>query len=191
MAKGLITKKMTDNNEPIMEEQASAEAQDGGLNAPSDKDYDAEIAMLNKQIEELKDKYLRLFADFDNHKKRSIRERQEWAASAGKDIVTAILPVIDDMERALKATNENTDVNAMREGLDLVFTKFVNIMDQKGLKAVSSIGEPFDVEKHEAITEIPAPSEDMKGKVIDEVEKGYTLNDKVIRYAKVVVGKRD
>jgi len=182
---------MTDNNEPIMEEQSAMEAPEDGLNAPSDKDYDAEIAMLNKQIEELKDKYLRLFADFDNHKKRSVRERQEWAASAGKDIVTAILPVIDDMERALKATNENTDVNAMREGLALVFTKFTNIMDQKGLKSLSSIGEPFDVEKHEAITEIPAPSEDMKGKVIDEVEKGYTLNDKVIRYAKVVVGKRD
>jgi molecular chaperone GrpE len=191
MAKGLNTRQMTDNNEPIMEEQSAMEAPEDGLNAPSDKDYDAEIAMLNKQIEELKDKYLRLFADFDNHKKRSVRERQEWAASAGKDIVTAILPVIDDMERALKATNENTDVNAMREGLALVFTKFTNIMDQKGLKSLSSIGEPFDVEKHEAITEIPAPSEDMKGKVIDEVEKGYTLNDKVIRYAKVVVGKRD
>jgi molecular chaperone GrpE len=147
------------------------------------------IALLEKQVEEQKDKYLRLFSDFDNYKKRSARERNDTIQSAGKEIMSALIPVADDMERAMKAFKESQDIESIKAGLDLVYTKFVTTLENKGLKGFDAIGEVFDVEKHEAITEIPAPTEDMRGKVIDQVEKGYYLNEKIVRYAKVVVGK--
>ncbi len=147
------------------------------------------IALLEKQVEEQKDKYLRLFSDFDNYKKRSARERNDTIQSAGKEIMSALIPVADDMERAMKAFKESQDIESIKAGLELVYTKFVSTLENKGLKGFDAIGEIFDVEKHEAITEIPAPNEEMKGKVIDQVEKGYYLNEKIVRYAKVVVGK--
>ncbi|MEI6311917.1 MAG: nucleotide exchange factor GrpE [Bacteroidota bacterium] len=147
------------------------------------------IVLLEKQVEEQKDKYLRLFSDFDNYKKRSARERNDTIQSAGKEIMSALIPVADDMERAMKAFKESQDIESIKAGLELVYTKFVSTLENKGLKGFDAIGEIFDVEKHEAITEIPAPNEEMKGKVIDQVEKGYYLNEKIVRYAKVVVGK--
>ena len=136
----------------------------------------------------LNDKYLRLFAEFDNFKRRTQKERVELLQTAGKDVIVSMLPVLDDFDRANKATENATDINAIREGIQLVHTKLKSILVQKGLKEMESINTVFDTDHHEAITKIPAPSEDMKGKVMDELEKGYTLNDKVIRFAKVVVG---
>ena len=136
----------------------------------------------------LNDKYLRLFAEFDNYKRRTQKERVELLQTAGKDVVVSLLPVLDDFERALKATENATEVTAIREGVMLVQTKLKSILSQKGLKELESLHTVFDTDIHEAITKIPAPNDDLKGKVVDELEKGYTLNDKVIRFAKVVVG---
>lgn len=143
---------------------------------------------LKQENSNLNDKYLRLFAEFDNYKRRTQKERVELLQTAGKDVVVSLLPVLDDFERALKATENATEVSAIREGVMLVQTKLKSILGQKGLKEVESLNTPFDTDMHEAITKIPAPSDDLKGKVVDELEKGYTLNDKVIRFAKVVVG---
>lgn len=143
---------------------------------------------LQKENATLNDKYLRLFAEFDNYKRRTQKERVELLQTAGKDVVVSLLPVLDDFERALKATENATEVSAIRDGIMLVQAKLKSILSQKGLKELESIHTVFDTDIHEAITKIPATSDDLKGKVIDELEKGYTLNDKVIRFAKVVVG---
>lgn len=143
---------------------------------------------LQQENSALNDKYLRLFAEFDNYKRRTQKERIELLQTAGKDVVVSLLPVLDDFERALKSTENATEVDAIREGILLVQNKLKSIMSQKGLKEIESRNQVFDTDLHEAITKIPAPSEDLKGKVVDELEKGYTLNDKVIRFAKVVVG---
>jgi molecular chaperone GrpE len=171
-----------ENEQTVSTEENATKTNEIGL-------LEEKIAALEKQIEEHKDKYLRLFSDFDNTKKRNARERIENIQSAGKEIMSALIPVADDMERAMKAFKESQDIESIKAGLDLVYTKFVSTLESKGLKGFDSIGETFDVEKHEAITEIPAPNEEMKGKVMDQVEKGYYLNEKIIRYAKVVVGK--
>ncbi|MNJ93014.1 heat shock protein GrpE [compost metagenome] len=143
---------------------------------------------LLQQVSELNDKYLRLFAEFDNFKRRTQKERVELLQTAGKDIVVSLLPVLDDFERAIKATEKSTEVAPVREGIELVQTKLKSILTQKGLKEIESLNTPFDTDLHEAITQIPSPTEEQKGKVIDQLEKGYTLNDKVVRFAKVVVG---
>ncbi|MCW3125295.1 MAG: nucleotide exchange factor GrpE [Bacteroidetes bacterium] len=150
---------------------------------------DEEIISLKKQLDEYKDKHLRLYADFDNFKKRNAKERLELILTAGKDVIMELLPIIDDFERALKSAETTKDVEAVKEGMNLIYQKLVRNMEAKGLKAIEAKGKDFNVEQHEAITEIPAPTPDMVGKVIDEVEKGYYLNDKLIRFAKVVVGK--
>ncbi|MDQ1142156.1 nucleotide exchange factor GrpE [Pedobacter agri] len=143
---------------------------------------------LQAEVQQLNDKYLRLYAEFDNYKRRTQKERVELLQTAGKDVIVSLLPVLDDFDRALKAMETAADVAPVKEGILLVSTKLKNSLAQKGLKDVESINQPFDTDFHEAITNIPAPSDDLKGKVIDEVEKGYTLNDNVIRFAKVVVG---
>jgi len=143
---------------------------------------------LQAEVQQLNDKYLRLYAEFDNYKRRTQKERVELLQTAGKDVIVSLLPVLDDFDRALKAMETAADVAPVKEGILLVSTKLKNTLAQKGLKDVSSINEPFNTDFHEAITNIPAPTEDLKGKVLDEVEKGYTLNDNVIRFAKVVVG---
>ncbi len=138
---------------------------------------------------ELNDKYLRLYSEFDNYRRRTSKERLELFKTAGEDILTDLLPVLDDFERALQNMDKKGDVKTIRKGVDLVYNKFKNTLDSKGLKPFTSIETPFDPDVHEAITKIPAPSKKLKGKVVDEVEKGYKLNDKVIRFAKVVVGE--
>ncbi|TCD29275.1 nucleotide exchange factor GrpE [Pedobacter psychrodurus] len=143
---------------------------------------------LQAEVQQLNDKYLRLYAEFDNYKRRTQKERVELLQTAGKDVIVSLLPVLDDFDRALKAMETAADVAPVKEGILLVSTKLKNTLAQKGLKDVESISQPFNTDFHEAITNIPAPTEDLKGKVIDEVEKGYTLNDNVIRFAKVVVG---
>ena len=137
----------------------------------------------------MKDKYLRLYSEFENYRRRTSKERLELIKTASQDLMTEIIPVVDDFERAFKASENEEDVTKVRDGNQLVFQKFQRILEGKGLKVMEGlIGEPFDAETQEAITQIPAPTEELKGKVIDVVEKGYTLGDKVVRYAKVVIG---
>lgn len=137
-----------------------------------------------------KDKFMRLYAEFENYKRRTSKEKYELMLTASKDIIVQLLPVIDDMERAFKMLDgQSEEVKKELEGFKLIHKKFFGTLESKGLKPIESISKPFDVEMHEAVTKIPAPTDDLKGKVIDEVEKGYTLNDVVIRYAKVVVGE--
>jgi molecular chaperone GrpE len=143
---------------------------------------------LQAEVEEQKDKYLRLFAEFDNFKRRNAKEKIELIQIAGKDVIIAMLEVMDDCDRAEKQLAESNDIAVQKEGIQLVFNKLRNTLQARGLTAMQSINTPFDVEKHEAITEIEVP-EKMKGKVVDEIEKGYYLNNKIIRFAKVVVGK--
>lgn len=148
-----------------------------------------ELDNLKKELEEQKEKFIRLYADFDNFKRRNAKERVELIQTAGREVIQAMLEVLDDCERAEKQMNQSDDLNLIREGISLVFNKFRNVLQSKGLKEMKSIGEEFNPDFHEAITEIPVPDEKMKGKIVDEVEKGYTLNDKIIRFSKVVVGK--
>ncbi len=150
---------------------------------------DSELEKLQAELQEQKDKYLRLMAEFDNFRRRTAKERIELIQTAGKDVIVSLLDVLDDCDRAEKQLQGSDDIAVQKEGIQLVFNKLRSSLQSKGVKAMESINADFDVEKHEAITEIPAPSEEMKGKVIDEVMKGYYLNDKIIRFAKVVVGK--
>lgn len=134
------------------------------------------------------DKLLRLYADFDNYRKRTLKEKHQDSVQASASLILSLLPVMDDFERALKHNTSSAEPDPMMEGLTLIFNKFNAILESKGLTAIEALGAPFDTDYHEAILNIPAPSEDMKGKVIDLVEKGYLLNGKVIRFAKVIVG---
>lgn len=145
-----------------------------------------ETSNFEKELADLKDTYTRLYADFDNYKKRSLKERSELIRFAGSDVVTSLLPVLDDFERALKSFGD--EENTMKEGIQLIYSKLVNTLEQRGLKAIESIGTDFNVDFHEAVSNVPVEDESQKGKVIDELEKGYSMHDKVIRYAKVVVG---
>lgn len=151
---------------------------------------DVEIAELKKEFDELRDKYVRLYADFDNFRKRTAKEKLEVIQTAGKDVIVGLLPVLDDFERALKAIEGKEEAAAAREGMLLIHNKLLNNLSAKGLKAMETKGQEFNADIHEAITEIPAPTPELEGKVVDEVEKGYYLNDKIIRFAKVVVGKK-
>jgi molecular chaperone GrpE len=148
-----------------------------------------ELSKLKAEIQELKDKYLRQVAEFDNYRKRTARESLELRHTAGKDVIVSLLDVLDDCDRAEKQLHVSDDIGTIKEGIQLIFQKLRNSLQAKGVKPMSSIGNRFDPDQHEAITEVPVPSEELKGKVIDEVEKGYYLNDKIIRFAKVVVGK--
>lgn len=143
---------------------------------------------LQGKLAELNDKYLRLYSDFDNFRKRTAKEKVDLIQSGGEDVFKSMLPIIDDFERAIKSNAETTDIHTINEGVNLIYNKFKNILSQKGLEEMKSMGEPFNTDLHEAITSIAAPSEETKGKILDELEKGYTLNGKVIRFAKVVIG---
>ncbi|GAA0878466.1 nucleotide exchange factor GrpE [Algoriphagus jejuensis] len=152
---------------------------------------EAEIneAKLESEIAELKEKYLRLYSDFENFRKRTSKERIDLITNASEDVLKDLIPVVDDFERAFKASETETDSVKIREGNQLIFQKLVRILETKGLKVMGDLsGKPFNPDTQEAITQIPAPSEELKGKVIDVVEKGYTLGEKVVRYAKVVTG---
>lgn len=150
---------------------------------------ESEIEKLKEELQDQKDKYLRLYAEFDNFKRRTATERKDIVATAGREVIQSLLDVLDDSDRAEKQLNAATDMAQVKEGILLVFNKLRNALQNKGLKAMESIHTLFDVEKHDAITEIPSPTENLKGKVLDEVQKGYYLGDKIIRHAKVVVGK--
>lgn len=151
-------------------------------------DEQAATEQLRAELDTANDKYLRLYAEFDNYKRRIAKERIELMQTAGKEVITNLLPVLDDLDRALKAFETATEVAPVKEGISLVTQKLKTMLTNQGLKEMESIGKPFDADLQEAITNVPAPSDDLKGKVIDEIEKGYFLHDKVIRHAKVVVG---
>jgi molecular chaperone GrpE len=148
-----------------------------------------DLEKLQGELQAQKDKYLRLFAEFDNFRKRSAKERLDLMQTAGKEVIVSLLDVLDDCDRAEKQLQNSNDLDQVKEGVQLVFNKLRATLQNKGLQAMESLHQDFDPGKHEAITEIPAPSEELKGKIIDELTKGYYLNDKLIRFAKVVVGK--
>jgi molecular chaperone GrpE len=185
-----------ENVNPEMEqEQQDTAHQEGGEPLISHEQAEAEsepatgktLESLEMELSEAKDKYLRLFAEFDNFRRRTAKEKNELIQTASKDLMTALIPVLDDTDRAIKASEGKED--GMPEGVRLILDKLRNTLTQRGLKQMQSTGEVFNAELMEAVTEFPAPTEDLKGKVIDTVENGYYLNDTIIRYAKVVVGK--
>ena len=149
---------------------------------------EAVVDSASRDLAELKDKYLRLYADFENFRRRTAREKLDLISNANENLLQALIPVVDDFERAMQSIDSTDDVTALREGISLIYIKLYKTLEGKGLKPMSAKGELFDADLHESITQFPAPSEDLKGKVIDEIEKGYYLNDKVIRFAKVIVG---
>lgn len=148
-----------------------------------------ELEKANAEIEEQKDKYLRLSAEFDNYRKRTMKEKAELILNGGEKSISSILPIVDDFERALKNMETATDVVAVKEGVELIYSKFMSVLGQNGVKVIETKEQPLDTDYHEAIAVIPAPTEALKGKILDCVQTGYTLNDKVIRHAKVVVGE--
>mgnify|MGYP000481510003 FL=1 len=148
-----------------------------------------ELEKANEQIEEQKDKYLRLAAEFDNYRKRTMKEKAELILNGGEKSISSILPIVDDFERALKNMETATDVAAVKEGVELIYNKFMSVLGQNGVKVIETKEQPLDTDYHEAIAVIPAPNEALKGKILDCVQTGYILNDKVIRHAKVVVGE--
>ncbi|MFC2112810.1 nucleotide exchange factor GrpE [Bacteroidota bacterium] len=151
-------------------------------------DDSAKTKELQKELQEQKDKYLRLSADFDNFRKRTLREKMEMSKLAGEEIYVKILPVLDDLERAMKVIDEAKDLEAVKDGMLLIYNKFKEYLNQQGVKEIDAIHQEFDTDVHEAVTQIPEKDKKLKGKVVDIVEKGYYLNEKVIRYAKVVIG---
>ena len=178
-------KEQVDNTEEInttvneIEQDIDQQAEE---NAPSPVDT------LKQELSLANDKYLRLYAEFDNFRRRTIKEREEARKLEGKDLIVSLLPVLDDFERASRAMETATDVAPVKEGVTLIQNKLKNALTKHGLKEMESIGTPFDPDLQEAITNIPAPTDDLKGKVVDEMEKGYLLNDRVVRFAKVIVG---
>jgi molecular chaperone GrpE len=181
------------NKKDIIEEQEINNEQEA-VQVEENQEVEAEVVQEEPTPEELiqveKDKFLRLFAEFENYKKRTTKERIELFKTAGQEVMTSLLPVVDDFERALSHIEENKETEELRKGVLLIYQKLYNTLELKGLSKVETKdGDTFDAEIHEAITQIPAPSKDLKGKVIDCVEKGYKLGDKIIRYPKVVIGQ--
>lgn len=191
----IFKKNKMQSNKDVADTNESA-PQEEILNQQDEQKVDEQTVPVENPVELLKeelaianDKYLRLYSDFENYKKRMMRERVDLIKTAGADVIASLLPVLDDLERALKAMdNTTTNVEAVKEGVILIQTKLKNQLAQHGLQALESVNKPFDTDLHEAVTNLPVEDESKKGIVIDEIEKGYMLNDKVLRHAKVVVG---
>ena len=173
------------------EKKAASEEQPKGQETPKheEKEEESELQKIQQELAEQKDKFLRLSAEFDNYRKRTMKEKAELILNGGEKSITSILPVVDDLERALKNMETATDVEAVKEGVQLIYNKFMNVLGQNGVKVIETQEQPLNTDYHEAIAVIPAPEEKKKGKILDCVQTGYTLNDKVIRHAKVVVGE--
>ena len=171
------------------EEQPQNEQAEDATPLTHEEELEKELEKAQEEIEEQKDKYLRLSAEFDNYRKRTMKEKAELILNGGEKSLSSILPVVDDFERAIKTMETATDVNAVKEGEELIYNKFMAVLAQNGVKVIETKDQPLDTDYHEAIAVIPAPSEAQKGKILDCVQTGYTLNDKVLRHAKVVVGE--
>ena len=182
----MLKKKKTEDMDPA--ENTTGAVDETTQSAETTEQIPSAEEKLKEELAAANDKYLRLFAEFDNFRRRTTNERKELLVTAGKEIIVSLLPVLDDFERAFKSMETATDVVAVQAGVELIYSKLNNILAQKGLKPMDSVGQPFDADLHEAITNIPAPNEELKGKVLDEMEKGYYLGDKVVRFAKVIVG---
>lgn len=171
------------------EEQPQNEQAEDATPLTHEEELEKELEKAQEEIGEQKDKYLRLSAEFDNYRKRTMKEKAELILNGGEKSLSSILPVVDDFERAIKTMETATDVNAVKEGVELIYNKFMAVLAQNGVKVIETKDQPLDTDYHEAIAVIPAPSEAQKGKILDCVQTGYTLNDKVLRHAKVVVGE--
>jgi molecular chaperone GrpE len=184
-----INPEATDMN--LENEQANEVVENNEATQPENNQEDPalKIAELQAKADDANDKYLRLYSEFDNFRKRTAKERLDLIATAGQDVFKIIIPLLDDFERAIKNNESTEDIEAVKEGFKQIYNKTLSSANSKGLEAIVSTGTAFDADLHEAITNIPAPSEDLKGKVVDEVEKAYKLNGKVIRFAKVIVGQ--
>lgn len=173
-------------------EESLPDAHNPDMGEPEEKpvvhETESDLEKSQREAREWKDKYLRLFAEFDNFRKRTIRERVELLGSASGEVIKEILPILDDFDRAVKANENAEEINTVKEGFVLIHQKLYRKLEAKGLKTIDATGKVFDTDFHEAITQIPAPAEEMKGKVVEEIEKGYLLNEKVIRFSKVVIG---
>ena len=190
------TEKNQPQDEEVLKNQEAAEAaideetqKEAAEELDTEEKVSKELAEAQKTIEEQHDKYLRLSAEFDNYRKRTMKEKAELMLNGGEKSLSSILPVVDDFERAIKTMETATDVNAVKEGIELIYNKFLAVLAQNGVKVIETKDQPLNTDYHEAIAVIPAPSEAQKGKILDCVQTGYTLNDKVLRHAKVVVGE--
>ncbi len=173
--------------EETKQEEVNSEAKENDAEAPKKKTSKKEE--LKQELAEAKDKYLRLYSEFENFRRRTAKEKLELVGTANEGLMHSLLPILDDFERADKSYSEDMDAKSIKEGVDLIYNKFKNVLEQKGIKKIEvEKGSDFDTELHEAITQIPAPEEELKGKIVDVIENGYLLSDKVIRYAKVVTG---
>ena len=173
------------------EEQPQDEQAENAAPMTHEEELEKELETAQETIEEQKDKYLRLSAEFDNYRKRTMKEKAELILNGGEKSLSSILPVVDDFERAIKTMETATDVQAVKEGVELIYNKFMATLAQNGVKVIETKDQPLNTDYHEAIAVIPAPSEAQKGKILDCVQTGYTLNDKVLRHAKVVVGEKE
>ena len=182
--KSEATQEEAAENEEVREEETQEEA-----TLTEEEKLAKELEEANKTIEDQKDKYLRLSAEFDNYRKRTMKEKAELILNGAEKTISSILPIVDDFERALKNMETATDVAAVKEGVELIYNKFMSVLGQDGVKVIETKDKPLDTDFHEAIAVIPAPDKSLKGKILDCVQTGYTLNDKVIRHAKVVVGE--
>lgn len=171
-------------DEQLQEEDTTQE-----VSLTKEEELEKQLQEANETIDEQKDKYLRLSAEFDNYRKRTVKEKAELILNGGEKSLNSILPIVDDLERALQTMEKATDVAAVKEGVELIYNKFIATLGQNGVKVIETKDKPLDTDYHEAIAVIPAPSEEQKGKILDCVQTGYTLNDKVLRHAKVVVGE--
>jgi molecular chaperone GrpE len=183
------TKSKTDTSKNKTENHAVKNVKKQATKAATVNKEAEENKNLKEQLSESQDKYLRLSAEFDNYRRRTLKERADLIKSAGEDILVKILPVIDDFERGMLFMEKTEDTNSVKDGINLIFNKFRDFLNQNGIKEIPAMEADFDTDLHEAITKIPTPDKKMKGKIVDVVEKGYTLNDKVIRFAKVVIGE--
>lgn len=181
--------KSAQNETETTREQENQEAPQEEAPLNETEKMEEELEKTKEALNEQKDKYLRLSAEFDNYRKRTMKEKAELILNGGEKTITSILPIVDDFERALKNMDSATDVAAIREGVELIYNKFLSVLAQNGVKPIETKEQNLNTDYHEAIAVIPAPQEELKGKILDCVQTGYTLNDKVIRHAKVVVGE--
>lgn len=175
--------------EERVEQQPDEEIQDDKVLEDEQPDYEKEIAALKESVEKEKKEYLFLMAEFDNFRKRTLKEKSEIIKNAGEQVLKGLLPIVDDMERGIQAAKNTDNAESVLQGMELIYNKLVKFLGQNGVKEIDPEDRTFDTEKHEAISAVPVADEEQKGKIIDTIEKGYTINDKVLRHAKVVVGQ--
>lgn len=189
------TDQTTEQKEQVVADQETTDTATGQKNTEGQDaeqmaaTVEKEIESLSREINDLKDKNLRLMAEFDNYRKRTLKEKSELILNGGEDVLKKLLPLVDDFERAIHAMETSTDTQAVKDGIDLIYAKLMSFLNENGVTAIPTENEDFNTDLHEAVTTFPAPSEEMKGKIIECISKGYSLREKVIRYSKVIVGE--